>query len=48
MLTQGTEGAICQLPDFMKGVGANGYIQRLIHFCNYALYGCDSCITHQT
>ena len=26
LLTQGTEGAICQLPDTLKGADANGYI----------------------
>lgn len=26
-----------------KGAGANGYIQRFIHFCNYALRGYNSC-----
>lgn len=26
MLTKGTEGAICQLLDALKGAGANGYI----------------------
>ena len=31
----------------MKGAGANGYIQRFIHVCNYALRSCNGCYEHQ-
>lgn len=38
MLTRGANGAIMSVAGHLrKGAGANGYIQRFIHFCNYAL-----------
>lgn len=46
MLTRGTEGAMRSYRILMKGAGANGYICRFIHVCNYALRCYYSCYCH--
>lgn len=48
MLTRGTEGAMRSYRILMKGAGANGYISRFIHVCNYALRCYYSCYCHTT
>ena len=44
----GAEGMMRQLPDFMEGADADGYLRKLVSVCDYALRSDNSCCSDKT